>query len=895
MYPNLGGFCFGLRYNDGSTLTKRLWSNYTSIYINGKLLNTTIKNDRQVSSGNLNPDNIVSTKITPITMTEGTRLYLTECSKQEFSWKAEPKAEQYRFILFDKAGNVRTQEITQSTSVSIPVEFGEFQWKVESLKSTLISDSHVKQAIPENTIKFSVRNVNTDKNLKLIAEEKVAIIPPFKDTKMLVPNLGSTVDDAGWNMMTNETYSNTKGVQVNNLNIYGYDKRFYITMRCWAIVIEMINHHFNGNLTQDEITFFGNTLQTENPIFGAFRINEGNRAAPQTSAATLGWALNVNSKEPQSISSKEKWKEKIKEYLDDGRPVMFSIPGHMEMTDAMYENEEGKTILRILNGIGTNFKPKYEYLDDISFKHFYAYDKPTSVRMTDKDCPVDKDSDSDGIVDFDECYRFHTYYKDYTKDFDSDGDGIDDYHEIYASVRRVALSLNKEYNPNNEDSYIILDNYESMALLSKKLFPNGRPELTLDTDGDGNNDGEEDKNFNGIVDDGETDPYNPYDGKNTNNIYDVPEHFALYAMNILRFNDRANCISYEKFGQDKRCHVAAEGKKMNFSVNIGAGANVNDIYSKGQVVLRNRSSVGTVRIFKNDTDPFELDKAHDATYYQYEKQLNPKNWYWFVNINLPNYDVGNEDLIVKDGQVYTLKDGEKFRKVKVERGGILDAGEGEIYIGDLQMDAGSYLRKNNLDKGSVIHLNGDFIWNADIKLPVGNHPDKMAKVIKLIQHSNSPMYVNGVWAGTIYAPKSHLVLGQSKKIIYGRFLGYDVTVHQETMLYELFYRDDSKQALFKKKTEEAVSPVVSLAKESTKGIAIKAVTRGTISFETKAVSPTNVYIVKENGKVLKSFTVNPGQAGLNTINWDSEGLAKGMYFVTMHNNAGTCGKAFLLK
>ena len=47
------------------------------------------------------------------------------------------------------------------------------------------------------------------------------------------------------------------------------------------------------------------------------------------------------------------------------------------------------------------------------------------------------------------------------------------------------------------------------------------------------------------------------------------------------------------------------------------------------------------------------------------------------------------------------------------------------------------------------------------------------------------MYIEGLWAGTIYAPKAKLVLGQANKTIYGRFVGNGITVHQYAKIYSV--------------------------------------------------------------------------------------------------------------
>ena len=57
----------------------------------------------------------------------------------------------------------------------------------------------------------------------------------------------------------------------------------------------------------------------------------------------------------------------------------------------------------------------------------------------------------------------------------------------------------------------------------------------------------------------------------------------------------------------------------------------------------------------------------------------------------------------------------------------------------------------------------------------------------LVQHGNETMTIEGQWAGTIFAPNADLILGQSFKVLYGRFLGKNVTVHQYSTIYSIEY------------------------------------------------------------------------------------------------------------
>ena len=58
----------------------------------------------------------------------------------------------------------------------------------------------------------------------------------------------------------------------------------------------------------------------------------------------------------------------------------------------------------------------------------------------------------------------------------------------------------------------------------------------------------------------------------------------------------------------------------------------------------------------------------------------------------------------------------------------------------------------------------------------------IARGVMLMQHGSETMFIEGEWAGTILAPNADLVLGQSNKIVYGRFAGKNVTVHQYAMV-----------------------------------------------------------------------------------------------------------------
>ena len=97
---------------------------------------------------------------------------------------------------------------------------------------------------------------------------------------------------------------------------------------------------------------------------------------------------------------------------------------------------------------------------------------------------------------------------------------------------------------------------------------------------------------------------------------------------------------------------------------------------------------------------------------------------------------------------------------------------------------------------TILHLNGGVIWRART---LNDDLEKVAKGFKLIQHGSETMTVEGMWAGTIFAPNADLVLGQSSKSLYGRFLGKNVIVHQYAQVYGIPFAPEMNTAIARRK------------------------------------------------------------------------------------------------
>lgn len=105
---------------------------------------------------------------------------------------------------------------------------------------------------------------------------------------------------------------------------------------------------------------------------------------------------------------------------------------------------------------------------------------------------------------------------------------------------------------------------------------------------------------------------------------------------------------------------------------------------------------------------------------------------------------------------------------------------GEMAIGNIQLESGSKILFSEPGRETIIHLNGSTIWRSKT---LNDNLELVAKGFKIIQHSSETMIVEGEWAGSIFAPNADLILGQSSKTLYGRFLGNNITVHQYATMY----------------------------------------------------------------------------------------------------------------
>lgn len=706
-----------------------------------------------------------------------------------FAWHSVDGVQQYLLTVVNDNDSIIHQQLTNRTHVDLNLEDEHYLWGVQNADGGVPSDGSALRSVVNSISKI-------DADIDSTHMLHVPVFRPRKDTRMLVLNWGEKILEMGWDRPNDKDTLTAEEDQ-----------------RCWVVAIRMINAYYEGSLTQDEIKLYGKTVpltdfnflgkkynrNSKDSILAPFLLGSNGAGKRFESLATLAWALKIN---PESIDvavSKNindihvLKKDDLERYIDAKRPILVSNGHHMMVADGYDFHDSLNNKIHLLN-VGNDSVAEWRSFDD-TIKAYYAPPRIYSaVRNT--DTLVHKDDDSDGLVNYDEIYRFKT---DPNK-ADSDGDSIDDKIEIMSYTLKEPLFINGNYlgtiktvPAERTDS----TEREVWWYLRKEIYvdidkDSIRAELDVDSDHNNNEgtvawDGDEDLNHNGLVDDAETDPYNASDDLNPVEDtvpltqWDVPQNIVIYAIDGISMNDRSECHDGSGY-----CQIASESGKLHYSIGIGVNSKVGAIFSKGGVGLRSRAVVdGDITYYSLPLNLPSTDLQELAFIYGSELYRNYIEWpYRVTDGDECRIDslLGTNELVVNNGQQATLNDGDIFRKVRVMSGGKIRVGSGNIYIGNIQLEPGSLLEFLNPGVETVIHTEGYFIWRTTI---INEDKTLVAKGFKLIQYGEQPMFVEGEWAGTIHALRAHLVLGQTVKVLYGRFLGKMVTVHQNTDVYRV--------------------------------------------------------------------------------------------------------------
>lgn len=744
IFPNSSGISLGLNYDNYSFLDKTNHFSYqatTKFQENNRIA---IYSENILIAGT-RPGILPDAK--PFSLTSGSELLLDSNQSVNFAWREIDNANSYRFtLLSSKDSSLIVREETDKNQFKIYLKEGKYLWRVES------SEYSVGNSSWENSIqfdKYSKISVVSNASESIIDSINPLVTPRAarKDTYLL---------DLKWGEM-----ALTRKWDRPHLDHSHYDEEE--SYRCWAVGAQILNHYYGGNITQDEIKLkFKNKLppilskdSSTTVLLGAFLHDAQGAMSKDSFNIILPWVLNENVilNRTNHIPSKEN----VEFWLKKSTPLYIWDSTHVMILDGYKKTIDGKIFVHLVN-TDNDGNTAWINLETTKLEGFIVPQVTGNVRKTDSLIHID--SDNDGVMDYDEIMRFGTNQN----NADSDGDGIDDKTEImsYTILEPISAAPTKI----------------GIITLKKSDFDNDalRAEHDIDSDNGGVNDGNEDINHNGIYDENESNPFNPSDDYNKTDKYIIPDSLIIYALGNIKLNDGVKCLF-----KTIQCNIASESKEENFAVIIGRGAQTQSIDSKGGVFFRDYAYIrGKTRIYTLPKQYLNIVMQNNVTYLGNAFPLLESLWPYKVPTLSDSPNIENTSKEIFYNESYTLKDKDNFKSLKVHSGGTLLIKPGEMVIGNIQLESGSKVLFSEPGRETTIHLNGSTIWRSKT---LNDNLELVAKGFKIIQHSSETMIVEGEWAGSIFAPNADLILGQSSKTLYGRFLGNNITVHQYATMY----------------------------------------------------------------------------------------------------------------
>ena len=714
------------------------------------------------SAGEINKSSEALPDGTPFGVVDGISFATGTNNQVRLSWVPVKGANSYIIKIFDGNNNLVYEKTTSKSFDDVVLNSGEYRWNVTSVNNKgfyVVSDEYKTFFVAE----LHELDGHWTEGYILGVEP----IAARKDTRMLVPTWGNLAEIKGWN-------------RVHTIDEEMTEEEMW---RCWAVGVNMLNRYYGGTLTQDEIKMHG-FRSTQDPnvshLFD-FMLNEYGGGSDAIDNAAFQYAFGIV---PQIHVGAPSYAV-VKNAINNRKPLYVSVGNgdgsqHVMVIDGygvVSSNitvggvrvfSKGDVLYHFLN-IDNNGSAFWIKADVYDYTNYRILENPAFVRN--KDYRVDNDKDVDGIVDYDEEVRFGKRANGIgglnANHYDSDNDKLLDYDDFLQGVLRC--------NPYNISGELVGCKNELINIMDfdgDNLFTYE----DWDSDNGGESDGSEYARHSNMFnsDDDVSVP--------TEIAFDLPPDITIYSLDAMRVNDRTVCFDGEGY-----CKIASESGRENFAINVGVQSVVGEIYSMGGVWLRSRSEV------HGDIHTYLISASNDAVHVQggavHSGSMDPRNFMewpypgvwdnqvrYLENINL------EPALIVTAGQEKTLSYGDKYSKVKVESGGVLKIEPGIIQVGNIQFESGSTITFTNPGQQTVLYADGSTIWRTTIS---NEDKELVAKGFKLIQLSDKNVNIEGDWAGTIHAARSSLVMGQTNKLMYGRFLAKMVTMHQHSRIYRV--------------------------------------------------------------------------------------------------------------
>lgn len=599
-------------------------------------------------------------------------------------------------------------------------------------------------------------------------------MPARKDTRMLVTGWGRYALARGWDRS-----------HVNEAHMTEEE-----AARCWLVAVFEVNRFFaqqqglvnpNANpenpdvlhyLTQDEIKYHVFHVDGQSPVLDFPFWADGSSGHDGTRMEkAMKFALGLGDGDVvayfgnlyDGYAASHNIRNDIVNSIDEGKPAIIFEDAHVMVIDAYAVTTRGVRWVRLLNPTNDG-SFQWRTLNSVDIVGYVWYNKNNiSVRYSNNE--VRRDSDGDGIVDFDEKYRFKTKALIKNVDDDSDKDGVKDKQEI---LNRTLLEMPEfvPFDASQNHGVPAIDNGLIMGVKKEVWADVNNNQFNAERDASEIADGTSAGLLNG--------GHRPLYVENG-----VPGDFDIYAVNALTLENNCSCLNKTKKEEIQKCTYATESKLSSYAARIYQENLITYLYSKGSVLVGGNARVTNLNLFSS-TSTTPSYSLNDNGSVGVVARMSADLWPWEVNRTWNSYTTGSTDKVVHANETYTLTPNSNIKSLQVEPNGKLNIQPGVIKLQSLVLAEGSTVLFVRSSQKTTIHVKGNFVWKPTLRVANSSEYKNLAKNFKVVYEgsntSSTGLKIASNWAGVLFAPKATLTLGSSGKKIYGRFVGSTVTV-----------------------------------------------------------------------------------------------------------------------